>query len=399
MTLTLKEAAEAVLMPGERFFSHQEEAFHGIAAQPGHARACLYFPTGKGKTVTALVPMALAGVEEVLVLAPPITHDRWIEVGQRLGITVEPISHAKFRGKDYKVSRHRAVIVDEFHLLGGHAGVGWKKLDLLARHLQAPLLILSATPNYNDAERVYCIMHVMDPANTKGGYLEFIYANCVTKANRFAMEPKVIGFQRYESAADFLADLPYVYYVPDEMNLDPTDITVHVPVSAEVWEYGMHARTKRIFASDMERRHALAYDRRVDLEGMFREELLEVLNPLVGDVSTPTLLFCASSKIAAALYFTLKSHGVSAEMVTGTHTKKVKKIIVDDFKAGKYDILIGTATLATGLDGVDKMCDQLIIVHDVDDNALRRQLIGRILPRGADSEMKNKRVYRLVLTD
>ena len=57
---------------------------------------------------------------------------------------------------------------------------------------------------------------------------------------------------------------------------------------------------------------------------------------------------------------------------------------------------MGTTALATGTDGIDKVCDTLVIVDDVDDAALRRQLIGRILPRGLDTDLTNKRVLRFV---
>jgi hypothetical protein len=41
------------------------------------------------------------------------------------------------------------------------------------------------------------------------------------------------------------------------------------------------------------------------------------------------------------------------------------------------------------------VCDTLVILDDTDDDALRRQLIGRILPRGADDGTAVKRIVRL----
>ena len=156
---------------------HQEEARADAEQQVqdgAYLRLCLYHATGKGKTIASLVCVAESGVHEVLVLAPPITHPGWRAWGEKLGIEVEAISHAKFRQKGYKVSRLRPIIVDEFHLLGGHTGQGWKKLDQLARGLQAALVICSATPNYNDAERCYCIQHVLDPTSCRGGMIAFV---------------------------------------------------------------------------------------------------------------------------------------------------------------------------------------------------------------------------------
>ena len=68
------------------------------------------------------------------------------------------------------------------------------------------------------------------------------------------------------------------------------------------------------------------------------------------------------------------------------------------FLDGVLDVLVGTASLATGTDGLDKVCNQLIILDDTDDDSLRRQLIGRIMPRGEGGDASVKQVHRLVLT-
>ena len=47
-------------------------------------------------------------------------------------------------------------------------------------------------------------------------------------------------------------------------------------------------------------------------------------------------------------------------------------------------------------DGLDKMCDWLIILDDTEDDAMRRQLIGRIMPRGLDTDASGKHVYRVL---
>jgi hypothetical protein len=44
------------------------------------------------------------------------------------------------------------------------------------------------------------------------------------------------------------------------------------------------------------------------------------------------------------------------------------------------------------------VCDTLLIVDDTDDDAFRRQLIGRIMPRGTGSNVSSKTVERLVFS-
>ena len=78
-------------------------------------------------------------------------------------------------------------------------------------------------------------------------------------------------------------------------------------------------------------------------------------------------------------------------------SKVAKNEAIEEFKAGRLNALVGTQTLATGTDGLDKMCDMLVIIDDTEDNAMRRQLIGRIMPRGqATTVTHSNRVVRIV---
>ena len=380
---------------------HQAEARDAAAAQVAQGsqvRLCLYHATGKGKTIASLVCVAQAGVHEVLVLAPPITHDGWRGWGQKLGIEVTPISHAKFRQKTFKVRRTQAMIVDEFHLLGGHTGVGWKKLDALARGLQAPLVICSATPNYNDVERVYCVMHVLAPDTVRGGYIQFLYRHCETEENPFGREPVVLGFLDGRSAEEHLAELPYVHYVEDEVIKQVTigDVPADAGTIPDVLEdFGYDARRHRIIASQIERMHTEVVYRISTPDGLVWPRLYDQIAELVGQASTPVLIYCTHATMAAALARTIKAHGEHPLLITGETPARQKAWLTKLFLTGRYPALIGTATLATGLDGLDKMCDVLLIVDDTNDDSLRRQLMGRILPRGLDTDVSKKQVWRL----
>ena len=102
------------------FYPYQVDAFQWWSDKVGVKRACLYYRTGAGKSLTALTMIALEGSTECLVIAPPVTWQAWTELGDAMGVKITAISHAKFRMKDYKVPRTVPVICDEFHLLGGH---------------------------------------------------------------------------------------------------------------------------------------------------------------------------------------------------------------------------------------------------------------------------------------
>jgi superfamily II DNA or RNA helicase len=377
-------------------FEHQKIFLDEVPNLASPVRACLYYKTGAGKSLTSMLGMRLLGYKDVLVIAPPSTHRQWMDLASSLGMYVHAMSHAKFRMKDTLLSRNVPIIADEFHLLGGQQGKGWRKFDTLARHLQAPLIMLSATPNYNDAERCYCIVHVLSPHKHKGGYLQFIYQNCVTEQNPFGMEPKVLGFQRYPDAASFLADQENVFYLEDDLVYTIDDIPYKEELPSELTEYGYNRRKHTMIGSIMEARHTARYQGLVADDGHIRTEVFEgpILDVLFKHKTV--LIYCNREQVAQALAYSLDRAGLRYAMVSGKTPKMLKETIIQEFRLRMHNILIGTATLATGTDGLDRVCDTLLIVDDTEDDALRRQLIGRIMPRGDFVSAAAKRVYRLV---
>ena len=384
---------------GKALFDHQRAALDfWESARLVEDRLCLYYKTGSGKTLTSLLCMwaRVQGQETVLVVAPPSTHMSWAAAAAVLGMEVECVSHAKFRQQAFKVQRTTPIIIDEFHMLGGYQAQGWKKLERISRGLQAPLIICSATPNYNDVERCYCVQKIVDPDSTRGGYLEFLYQHCETRQSPFSMTPEVVGFRSQQSAAEFLAAMRNVLHVPDDVDYTVQDVPLPRQMSLEFDEYGLSPFGQRLMASQIEARHT---ERRFNLIGtndQFRQSVYDELSRLVGDLPpTKVLMFCNSSRIAEALYQCLCSNGVPAGIITGKDSKKVKEKELHRFIHGDVEVLVGTASIATGTDGIDKVSDLLILVDDTDDESLRRQIIGRILPRGADTDASKKVIYRL----
>lgn len=384
-------------MAGLTFLPYQAEAIEAAATQQGDSgRLCLYYKTGAGKSYTSLAIVRVWGRDAAVVIAPPSTHAAWEAAGDRFNVEVRCMSHAKFRMADTKLARDVAVIADEMHMFGGHGGKGWKKLEALAKGLRAPMVLASATPNYNDAERVYCIERILHPERTKGGYLQFLYANCTTEQNQFGMTPIVTGFQRHENAAEYLAELPRVEYLPDDLEYEIRELTYPVSFPDEFERYGLDRRRGRIIASQMEERHTRTFQGLVSEDGLVHHHIYEMLTDLAGSATTPLLVYADHSTVADALGRSLSDALVPHAVVTGKTTKKDKDRLVQEFKDGKHDVLVGTASLATGTDGLDKMCDWLVILDDTTDDSLRRQLIGRIMPRGLDTDASRKQVYRLL---
>ena len=152
----------------------------------------------------------------------------------------------------------------------------------------------------------------------------------------------------------------------------------------------------------MEERH-----RRRELQALFDDGsmlLPELQNRIVEIISSPLfegskiMFFASHVKIAKAVHSYITTGAAAiAVLISGASTAIARSTALEAFKLDSdVRYLVGTTALATGTDGIDKVCDTLVIVDDVDDAALRRQLIGRILPRGLDTDLTNKRVLRFV---
>lgn len=378
-----------------RWFPFQTEFFKNWDKH----RACLYYRTGAGKSITALTALFLAGETEVLIIAPPSTHQEWRNIADRLGMQALVTSHAKFRTPGFRIKRGVPIIADEFHQFGGNQGKGWRKFNRAALSLEAPIILCSATPNYNDAERVFCIQSVLDPLSVRGGFLEFLYRHCETEQNPFAAVPKVIGFRDYVDAEQYLISLPQVFRVPELFTPTiedvPMDLSRHVPDEFDT--YGVNHREARIEASIMGKSWSELFLKTINEKGELQEELYDMLSDLLEGVQGPVILYCDSRRIAMALHTSLTANGVQdVAIIDGTTPEKSKTELLNKFRAKQVDYLVATSTIGTGTDGLDKVCDTLIIVHDTSDDSKRKQIMGRILPRGTFEDASGKTIYRLL---
>ena len=402
--------------------SHQVTAFNQVLdhleKDPSSEtfRWMLFFRTGAAKTATALMIMRLHDVTDVLIVAPPDVHEDFAKVATAFGITATTVSHAKFRMKDYAVSRTRAIIVDEFHLLGGRTAAGWKKVHAVHKGLKAPMVIMSAHPNYNDPERVYCAAAIIDPPLIKGGFLQFLADHCVTELNPFSAIPLFKSFRNHASHIDFLNALPCTSYVADDVDFEIIDLRIPVPVTSRpiqiLLRYGVYQHTvykPRVCASLKEREIAIEKSlycpslNNVALGSQrrrLRSRILSEIKLLIENSSTPVIIYARTSTIAKLIVENLKLQDPyqlrPVMYIDGKTPKKTRKDILKRFKQGHVGVLVCTAAIVTGTDGLDKVCDTLILAQDTDDNVLRRQLIGRILPRGTDTDASAKKIYRIV---
>jgi hypothetical protein len=282
------------------------------------------------------------------------------------------------------------LIVDEIHKLGKNTGVGFQKLDRMAQRFPA-IVECSATPNWNDVERVYCIVHTLDPENNRGGFEPWVRKRCEVEYNPYARLGKVKSFLDGGNATTYLAALPYCAWIEDNAVWEPVTLDVTVPVDLYDFDtLGYTGRHHRMMASDMEARWKRTRELYMtDGEVIIRPELMiRLLEYMSSDESkSPNgkfLVYSMDKQIADAFYRTMVHIGEFATFsITGETEDARVHLIRDQFVAAKGPaVLVGTNAIAEGVDKIDKVCNHLILLVDTNDNSKRRQMIGRILPRG-----------------
>ena len=365
----------------------QNMAFESYDASDNERRF-LFFPTGEGKSKTALGLVCSTGIREVVIIAPPKTHSSWLADAATLGLNVVRIhSFEKFRMKDTLYPKGAAWIVDEYHKLGGHGAEGFKKFSKMMAHFSGPLIGCSATPNYNDYDRVFCTESVFDPRSGRN-YGDWILGpKCVTTPNRYAYYPDVVGLTGYADVLDYFSKQSWVSYIEDRATWNEVELVLKRP-DLDVFErLGYDHATHRIVNSDMEKRHKRVDKSFIDpVTKEIRHEIWSEIIQLAWENSDRErwMIVCAHKTVAEALYKSFKTHMHDEVWLITGDTTDINPAR-SAFVASDRGVLIGTTALAEGVDGLDKACQTMLILDDiVGDDAKRRQLIGRILPRGAE---------------
>ncbi|QPL14159.1 DNA helicase [Microbacterium phage Atraxi] len=390
--------ADAHLPAGKRFESwkpSQTQAYKQLKTLPRN-RIFLFFPTGEGKSKTALALVATQDYDKCVVIAPLKTHDAWIRDAGVLGIQIKVYTHEKFRMKGTHTPTNVPWIIDEYHKLGGHDGEGFKKWKRLSTKITELVVGASATPNYNKPDRAWCLEVAFDQSPIYN-YGDWIFKHCRTEPNRFAYYPKVLGFLNFPDVIGYLADKPWIAYIEDTATWTPD--TLELTRQDKWWyeRFGYSPRHHKIVGSRMEKDHKRVELDFIDDEGYIHGTVTDRLSYLMykyRNEHTHWLIFCAHKSIAEALYRTAQERWEDQGVWIITGDTKDIVPIRKEFVEAESGWLICTTAIAEGVDGLDKVCHALLLLDDiVGDNAKRRQIIGRILPRGSADDAE-----RIVVT-
>lgn len=85
----------------------------------------------------------------------------------------------------------------------------------------------------------------------------------------------------------------------------------------------------------------------------------------------------------------LKNGGITFREYTGDIDSEERNRIISDFGSGEFDVILASSPITTGVDGLQKYCDNIIIMSLPWTNAEYTQLIGRINRQGSEFKQVN----------
>ena len=118
-----------------------------------------------------------------------------------------------------------------------------------------------------------------------------------------------------------------------------------------------------------------------DIEGTLVNRKMDGIKK---DLTPNTILYTSYiDKIVPKIEKKLKEFGITYGRYTGNETRREREDIIKDFSNGKFDILLASSPITTGVNGLQEFCNKMIMMSLPWTNAEYTQLLGRINRQGS----------------
>lgn len=112
---------------------------------------------------------------------------------------------------------------------------------------------------------------------------------------------------------------------------------------------------------------------------------LEAIRPYINSSKGKTVIYTYYvDGIEDYVYQYLTNLGYKVGVYTGSSSKFSRESTLSEFIYGKYDVLLGSKPISTGVDGLQKISDRIIILSLPWTNAELVQLVGRVNRKGSN---------------
>lgn len=120
------------------------------------------------------------------------------------------------------------------------------------------------------------------------------------------------------------------------------------------------------------------------IDRLLLETKLNAILPYINSSNGKTIIYTHYvDGIDEYIYEYLTNNGYKVGVYTGTQSKISREESLNEFLHGEYDILVGSKPIGTGVDGLQKVSDRMIILSLPWTNAELVQLVGRINRKGS----------------
>lgn len=125
-----------------------------------------------------------------------------------------------------------------------------------------------------------------------------------------------------------------------------------------------------------------------DIEGLFVKCKYDSIKQYI--VKNRTIIYTQFiKKLVPNIKKELKNGCITFREYTGDIDSEERNRIISDFGAGEFDVILASSPITTGVDGLQKYCDNIIIMSLPWTNAEYTQLIGRINRQGSEFKQVN----------
>jgi superfamily II DNA or RNA helicase len=122
----------------------------------------------------------------------------------------------------------------------------------------------------------------------------------------------------------------------------------------------------------------------LEIDKLLLETKLEAIVPYINASKGKTVIYSYYvDGIDDYIYNYLTDLGFKVGVYTGSQNKQSREEVLDEFIHGDYDVLLGSKPIGTGVDGLQKVADTIIIISLPWTNAEFVQIIGRINRKGS----------------
>lgn len=352
---------------------------------------------GAGKTLAATLAVLAADAREVLVVCPKPVIGQWVaefrqghsdvevKVGLPKGEPGDRSTHARvwvtnyesFQGDVKKVEARSgllvglldAIVFDEIHMAkASETAAVSKRHKALVKFTDAcadvreDIVVIgaSATPVINDLSEALAVLRLVEGPATR----------------RFPTSPTIrnsaIAHRRLAASGMRLRPKYGVTLNREDVVVDVTDRLASIAANAD--RLMREREVKRMNPAIME-------------QALIIEKIPSIVERVKGTRGPSIVFSMYTTDMVEPIIAAMGEAGLRAAPFTGVESESERDEALAAFKAGDLDVIVGSSPIGTGVDGLQEVCNHMVVASMSWTAAADDQLVGRLFRQGQTSDV------------